>query len=66
MNILHIDSSPLVGRSVSRELTERVVAGILESVPNATVTRRDVALDPPAHAGAETIDIVRYQKETRT
>ena len=63
MNILHIDSSPLVGRSVSRELTERVVAGILESVPDATVTRRDVALDPPAHAGAEIIDIVRYNKE---
>ena len=63
MNVLHIDSSPLVGRSVSRELTERVVAGIVESVPNTTVTRRDVALDPPAHASAEIIDIVRYQKD---
>ena len=52
-----------MGRSVSRELTERVVAGIVGSVPGATVTRRDVALDPPAHAGAETIDIVRYQKD---
>ncbi len=63
MNILHIDSSPLVGRSVSRQLTERVVVRILESVPNATVTRRDVALDPPAHASAEILDIVRFNKD---
>lgn len=63
MNILHINSRPLTGRSVSRELTERVVAGIVESVSNTTVTRRDVGVDPPAHVGAEIIDIVRYQKD---
>ena len=63
MNILHIDSSPLVGRSVSRELTARAVARLLEHYPNASITRRDVALHPPAHAGAEAIDIVRYKKD---
>src|SRR3954470_10370839 len=63
MNILHIDSSPLVGRSVSRELTARVVACMLEHYPNASIARRDVALHPPAHAGAEAIDIVRYKKD---
>jgi FMN-dependent NADH-azoreductase len=63
MNILHIDSSPQLGRSVSRELTERIVASLLARVPSATVTRRDVALEPPAHISAEIIDIVRYKKD---
>jgi FMN-dependent NADH-azoreductase len=63
MNILHIDSSPLVGRSVSRELSAQIVARILEHFPNATITRRDVALNAPPHAGAETVDVVRYKKD---
>jgi FMN-dependent NADH-azoreductase len=63
MNILHIDSSPLEGRSVSRELSARVVAGLRKRIPDATVTRRDVATDPPPHADAEIIDIVRYKKD---
>ena len=28
MKLLHIDSSPLAGNSVSRQLTERIVAGV--------------------------------------
>ena len=63
MNILHIDSSPLVGRSVSRELSAQIVARILEHFPNATITRRDLALHSPPHAGAEAVDVVRYKKD---
>jgi FMN-dependent NADH-azoreductase len=63
MNILQIDSSPLVGRSISRELTEQIVAGIRDRLPSATITRRDLGRDPPAHASAEIVDVVRYKKD---
>ena len=63
MNILHIDSSPLGERSISRLLSGRVVAGLLKRFPDAVVVRRDVAAEPPAHASAEIIDIVRFKKD---
>src|ERR1700761_1267291 len=63
MNILHIDSSPLEGRSVSRALSALVVHGLLRQFPAATVTLRDVAAVAPDHASAEIIDIVRFKKD---
>lgn len=63
MNILHIDSSPLEGRSVSRDLTAKIVAGLSRRFPGSTVVRRDVGLDAMPHADAEIVDIVRYKKE---
>jgi FMN-dependent NADH-azoreductase len=62
MNVLHVDSSPLEGRSVSRELSARVVAGILQRFPEATVVRRDVGIEPPIHAAADILDLVRFKR----
>ena len=62
MNVLHVDSSPLGDRSVSRHLSGRIVAGLLQRFPDAVVICRDVATDPPVHATADIIDIVRYKK----
>lgn len=61
-NILHIDSSPLLGSSITRELSARVVARILERRPDAAVTVRDVGLDPPGHATADVVDVVRLKR----
>jgi FMN-dependent NADH-azoreductase len=61
MNILHIDSSPLAGRSVSRDLTARIVMGIKERFPNVTIVSRDVGFDPPAHGAADILDLVRFK-----
>jgi FMN-dependent NADH-azoreductase len=63
MNILHIDSSPLAGRSISRDLSARLVDGLVTRFPGATVVRRDLGVDAMPHADAEIIDIVRYKKD---
>ncbi|MBR0859113.1 FMN-dependent NADH-azoreductase [Bradyrhizobium liaoningense] len=63
MKILHIDSSPMEERSVSRELTARTVASLLDQMPNAGVIRRDVALDPISHLTADVVDAVRFMKD---
>jgi len=52
MKILHIDSSPFVGTSVTRELSATVVAELLERNPTASVTYRDLGTAPPAHLSA--------------
>ena len=62
MNILHIDSSPLAGRSVSRDLSARIVARIREHFPDVTVVSRDVGLNPPAHASADILDLVKFKR----
>ena len=43
--LLHIDSSPLAGQSVSRELTRRIVAQWQDSHPGTTVEYLDLAAD---------------------
>jgi FMN-dependent NADH-azoreductase len=63
MNILHIDSSPLEGRSISRDLSARIVAGLAKRFPGSIVVRRDVGVEAMPHADAEIIDIVRYKKD---
>ena len=62
MKVLHIDSSPLAGSSVSRDLSARIVAGIKERLPDVTIVSRDVGLDPPAHAAADILDLVRFKR----
>ena len=62
MNVLHIDSSPLAAPSVSRELSARIVASIKQRFPDVTVVTRDVGLDPPAHAAADILDLVRFKR----
>ena len=49
MNLLHIDSSPLGGHSVSRELTAAIVAAERRARPALRVVHRDLARDPLPH-----------------
>ncbi|WP_207481949.1 FMN-dependent NADH-azoreductase [Arenibaculum pallidiluteum] len=53
MKLLHVDSSPLGGASVSREVTAAIVAQLLQADPGAEVTYRDLAASPPNHLSAE-------------
>lgn len=49
MNILHIDSSILGAHSVSRTLSDKIVAKLKTDIPVATVTYRDLAATPVPH-----------------
>ncbi len=55
MKLLHIDSSPLAGASVSRELTRRLVAEWRAANPGATVEYLDLAKDAPSHLNADSL-----------
>jgi FMN-dependent NADH-azoreductase len=52
MNILHIDCSARP-ESHSRQLSAAIVKKLLEVVPGASVSRRDLAVCPVPHNGAE-------------
>jgi len=56
MNLLHIDSSPFLFGSVSRELTAEVVSAWCQCHPQGTVTYRDLGSHPPAHLSAEAMN----------
>ena len=47
--ILHIDSSALGDRSVSRKLTAKVLSELKSAHPHATVVARDLAANPLPH-----------------
>jgi FMN-dependent NADH-azoreductase len=55
MKLLHIDSSPLGTNSVSRQLTERVVAQWRATHPGTTVEHLDLAVDAPTHLSVESL-----------
>ena len=55
MKLLHIDSSPLGGASVSRELTRRAVAQWRAAHSGTTVEYLDLANDAPSHLGADSL-----------
>ena len=55
MNILHIDSSPRFGESVSRQLSQGIVDKLKASSPGSTVTVRDVVAEPLPYADHEMI-----------
>ena len=55
MKLLHIDSSPLGGNSVSRQLTERVVAQWRATHPGTTVEHLDLAKDAPSHLNGDSL-----------
>jgi len=55
MKLLHIDSSPLAGNSVSRQLTERVVAQWRASHPHTRVEYLDLAKDAPSHLNIDSL-----------
>ncbi|HEX7888103.1 MAG TPA: FMN-dependent NADH-azoreductase [Ramlibacter sp.] len=55
MKLLHIDSSPLAGNSVSRELTRRTVAQLQATRPGTTVEYLDLAVDAPTHLNLDSL-----------
>lgn len=55
MKLLHIDSSPLAGNSVSRQLTERIVAQWRATHPGTAVEHLDLAQDAPTHLNADSL-----------
>jgi FMN-dependent NADH-azoreductase len=64
--LLHLDSSPLYGRSVSRQLTEVFVTQWKASHPNGTVIRRDLNRTPIAPISAELVGAAYTPEEART
>ncbi|WP_157268539.1 FMN-dependent NADH-azoreductase [Azohydromonas aeria] len=57
MNVLHLDSSPLGGASVTREVTAALAAAYRAA--GAGVTYRDLAAQPVAHLGGELLQALR-------
>lgn len=55
MKLLHIDSSPLAGNSVSRELTRRIVREWQASHPHTRVEYLDLAVEAPNHLDAHSL-----------
>ena len=55
MKLLHIDSSPLAGNSVSRQLTERTVAQWRATHPGTVVEYIDLAKDAPSHLNLDSL-----------
>ena len=64
--LLHIDSSPLYGRSVSRELTGAFVAQWKSSNPDGTVVDRDLNATSIPPINADWVAAVYTPEETQT
>jgi FMN-dependent NADH-azoreductase len=64
--LLHIDSSPLYGRSVSRELTAAFVSQWKASHPDGRVIDRDLNATAMAPVNAEWVGAVYTPEEART
>jgi FMN-dependent NADH-azoreductase len=64
--LLHIDSSPLYGRSVSRQLTGAFVAQWKSSHPSGTVVNRDLNATPIPPVTAEWVGAAYTPEEART
>lgn len=55
MKLLHIDASPLAGNSVSRQLTERIVAQWRATHTATEVEYLDLAKDAPSHLNLDSL-----------
>jgi FMN-dependent NADH-azoreductase len=64
--LLHIDSSPLYGRSVSRQLTDAFVTQWKSSHPDSTVIDRDLNATPIPPINADWVGAVYTPEEART
>jgi FMN-dependent NADH-azoreductase len=64
--LLEIDSSPLYGRSVSRQLTDAFVAEWKSSHPDGTVADRDLNATPIPPVTAEWVGAAYTPEEART
>ena len=66
LTLLHIDSSPLYGRSVSRQLTSAFVTQWQSSHPDGTVVDRDLNATPIPPITAEWVGAAYTPEEART
>jgi FMN-dependent NADH-azoreductase len=66
LTLLHIDSSPLYGRSVSRELTGAFVAQWKSSHPDGTVVDRDLNSTSIPPINSDWVGAVYTPEEART
>src|SRR3984885_247782 len=64
--LLHIDSSPLYGRSISRELTAAFVTQWKASHPNGKVVDRDLSATATPPVNAEWVAAAYTPEEART
>jgi FMN-dependent NADH-azoreductase len=64
--LLHIDSSPLYGRSVSRQLTDVFVTQWKSSHPGGTVVDRDLNATPISPVTADWVGAAYTPEEART
>jgi len=64
--LLHIDSSPLYGHSVSRQLTEAFVTQWKSSHPNGTIVDRDLNATPLTTITGEWVGAAYTPDEART
>ena len=64
--LLHIDSSPLYGRSVSRQLTDAFVTQWKSSHPNGTVVNRDLNATAIPPVTGEWVGAAYTPEEART
>ena len=55
MKLLHIDSSPLAGQSVSRQLTQSIVRQWVAGHPGTTVEHLDLATEAPTHLNIDSL-----------
>jgi FMN-dependent NADH-azoreductase len=55
MKLLHIDSSPLDGRSASRRLTRQTVDAYLAADPSIEVEHLDLVRDAPSHLDGDSL-----------
>lgn len=53
--ILHVESSPLGERSVSRKLAAMVLADLKAKHPDSTIIERDLAVNPFPHLNGLTV-----------
>ena len=64
--ILHIDSSPMGERSISRKLSAKVLAELRARFPDSTLTTRDLAAAPLPHLSAAALGAFYTPVEERT
>lgn len=64
--LLHIDSSPLYGRSVSRELTAAFVAEWKTSHPGGKIINRDLSSTSIPPIAAEWVGAIYTPENSRT
>jgi FMN-dependent NADH-azoreductase len=63
--ILHIDSSPLGDRSVSRKLTAQIMTGLKAKHPDSTIIRRDFGATPLPHLSSTMLEACFTPPEQR-